>query len=350
SFSTLCDVMSTFPWTENFESVSTPDLPLCWLAVDNNSDGDEWKTYTTYGVGGSIAAGLYTDFNSGANDDYLILPQFALTGNQRLKFSVRARSSGEPNDYEVLLSTTGYTPADFTTSLMPLTTVSSTTHTEITPIDLSAYTGNVYIAIHVPSGGLDGYYIYFDDFVLEDIPSCPSPMDLTASGLTSSSADLGWTDAGSANLWDVYVVPAGDPAPDASTTTTDVGVTTNPYTKSGLTDSTAYEFYVRTDCGGGDISIWVGPYPFQTLCVSTIVPYTLDFESVTTPNLPICGTLETLNGNDWETANVSGSGFSSNVLRYSWNSSQSADTWFYTQGLDLTGGTSYQLSFSYGNN
>src|SRR5690606_19084711 len=73
-------------------------------------------------------------------------------------------------------------------------------------------------------------------------------------------------------------------------------------------------------------------------------------ESVTTPNLPICGTLETLNGNDWETANVSGSGFSSNVLRYSWNSSQSADTWFYTQGLDLTGGTSYQLSFSYGNN
>src|SRR5690606_12135871 len=160
--------------------------------------------------------------------------------------------------------------------VMPVTTVSSTTHTEITPIDLSAYTGNVYIAVHIPNSSTDGWYIYFDDFVLEEIPSCLAPTTLAATGMTTTSADLSWTDTNTpaASTWDVHVVPAGDPAPDASTTPTDVGVTTNPYNKTGLTDNTDYEFYVRADCGGGDLSTWVGPFAFTTPCGTMVAPWT----------------------------------------------------------------------------
>uniref|UniRef100_UPI003007FBEC choice-of-anchor J domain-containing protein n=1 Tax=Mesoflavibacter sp. CH_XMU1404-2 TaxID=3107766 RepID=UPI003007FBEC len=206
SFTTLCNPITSYPWSEDFESVSTPDLPNCWSYINNNGDTDYWRTYTTYGVGGSTTAGLYTDFNSGNNDDYLVLPQFTLTGNERLKFSVRARSSSEPNDYRVVLSTLGSTPTDFTEELLPLTQVSSTTQTEITPIDLSGYTGDVFIAIHVPSGGLDGYYIYFDEFVVEPIPSCIQPGALTASNVTSSSADLSWTAGGTETSWNIELV------------------------------------------------------------------------------------------------------------------------------------------------
>ncbi len=106
-FTTLCDAISLLPWTEDFEGVTTPDLPSCWMQIDENADGDFWKTWTGNGVGGSQAAGIYTDINGGDNDDYLILPSFVLTGNEQLKYFVKAYSSGEPNDYRVVLSTTG---------------------------------------------------------------------------------------------------------------------------------------------------------------------------------------------------------------------------------------------------
>src|SRR5690606_18791840 len=114
SFTTLCEAISIFPWTENFEGITAPALPDCWNQINANNDGDFWKTWTGgYGVEGSISVGLYTDGNSGNNNDYLVLPQFTLTGNQRFKFSVRARSSSEPNDYRVVLSTTGNSSSDF---------------------------------------------------------------------------------------------------------------------------------------------------------------------------------------------------------------------------------------------
>ena len=51
----------------------------------------------------------------------------------------------------------------------------------------------------------------------------------------------------------------------ATGTATDAGVTANPFTKSGLTAGTAYDFYVRADCGSGSTSAYVGPFTFTTL-------------------------------------------------------------------------------------
>lgn len=260
AFTTLCTSIASFPWAEDFEGISTPDLPTCWDESNNNADGDFWRTYSGFGVSGSNAAGLNTDFNSGSNDDYLILPQFTLTGNERLKYNVRARSSFEPNDYKVVLSTTGSAPADFTTDLLGLTEVSNTTHEEQV-INLSAYTGDVYIAIHVPAGGLDGYYIYFDNFTVEELPSCLEPSDLTVTSFTENSADLSWTAGDSETLWNIEVVDitAGG---TATGTATETGVT-NPYTVSGLVADNFYEFYLQADCGGS-VSAWVGPVTVYT--------------------------------------------------------------------------------------
>jgi GEVED domain len=170
SFTTPCTPMTVFPYTENFNSVTTPALPSCYVSNDANADGDTWISYSTYGTGGSNCAGLYTDGNAGLNNDYLILPVMTLTGDQRMRFSVAARSSGEPSDYRVVMSTTDNSPASFTTVLKPLTTVNTTTQTPISWIDLTPYTGTVYIAINVPAGGLDGYYLYVDDITVDTAP------------------------------------------------------------------------------------------------------------------------------------------------------------------------------------
>jgi hypothetical protein len=192
TFATLCNPISTFPYSENFDGVTTPALPNCWSVLDVNADGDKWITYTGYSQSGNNSVGLYTDYNAGANNDFLISPQFNLSGIKRLKYSVRARSSGEPNDYRVLLSTTGSSASDFSTVLLPLTSVSSTSYSQVI-IDLSMYSGNVYIAFNVPSGGLDGYYIYIDDVIIEDTPN-------TWTGTTSNS----WNTSGN---WSLGTVP-----------------------------------------------------------------------------------------------------------------------------------------------
>lgn len=43
-------------------------------------------------------------------------------------------------------------------------------------------------------------------------------------------------------------------------------------------------------------------------------------------------------------------GFSTNVLRCAYNPSNTANVWFFTQGINLVGGTQYTIAYKYGNN
>ncbi len=157
---TMCDPFDAQAFCENFDSGS-PTQP-CWTVDNANADADSWNMdYTSNTYSGDQTASIYTDYNAGANDDWLITPQLILTNNEIFSFYYRVQSSGEPNDMEVLLSTTGTDPADFTTTLIPLATYSNTTYSLMT-LDLSAYSGEVFIAFHIPAGGSDGWYMYVD--------------------------------------------------------------------------------------------------------------------------------------------------------------------------------------------
>jgi hypothetical protein len=108
---------------------------------------------------------------------------------------------------------------------------------------------------------------YFDDVAIDDVtfveaPACPDPTLLTASNITTTSADLGWTENGSATTWDIEY---GMTPYTATGTPTIAGTATNPHNLTGLTSGTSYDFYVRADCGGTTgTSQWVGPYTFTT--------------------------------------------------------------------------------------
>lgn len=175
---TTCDAFAV-PFTEGFNSTSATEG--CWSVINTNGDSDSWNMgYAVTPIEGDQSAMIYTDGNGGANNDYLISPRITLNGNQRLIFKYKVQSSFEPNDFAVLLSTTGNTAADFTTTLSPLTSYSNTT-TETKVIPLSGVTGDVYFAWHVPAGGLDGWRLYIDEVVVEDIPAvAPSCVNITS--------------------------------------------------------------------------------------------------------------------------------------------------------------------------
>src|SRR5699024_918676 len=143
-----------------------------WRIINANSDGDYWGIGTGDAHSGDYEAVINTDLNSGNNDDYLVTPPIILTGQESMRFYYKVASSGEPNDFEVLLSTTGSSTSDFTDTLMANHAYSNDTYKD-TVIDLTGYADTVYIAFHVPQGGLDGWELYIDDVCFG--PCTPTP-------------------------------------------------------------------------------------------------------------------------------------------------------------------------------
>jgi hypothetical protein len=112
----------------------------------------------------------------------------------------------------------------------------------------------------------------------EPLPLCPTPTTPTVTAITNESAQLGWTENGSATMWDIeYGV-----SPYTFTGTPTISGVTNPYLLSGLDPSTTYQFKVRSDCGG-EQSEWSATQTFTTLCDVYNLPLSETFDAATFP-------------------------------------------------------------------
>ena len=100
---------------------------------------------------------------------------------------------------------------------------------------------------------------------------------LSASNVTSTSADVSWS---STNTTASYLVEYGPHNFTPGTGLTATTQSTN-ITLTGLTHSTNYDLYVYTLCGATDTSIASQVLQFSTLCdaISTL-PYSVDFENI----------------------------------------------------------------------
>ncbi len=176
---------------------------------------------------------------------------------------------------------------------------------------------------------------------------CLPPTLLTVADVTTTTATLEWTPSGGELRWIVVYGPSGF---NPNTTGSNRGAQINPeITLTGLSFGTTYDFYVKATCGRRNESPLAGPTSFTTECPIATVPYLMDFETATEPDLPICTSVENAGtGFDWETYNDPGLGFTGNVLSSGWSVTEPANTWFYTQGIQLMAGTSYEISYKYG--
>lgn len=265
TFVTSCLAVDSF--SENFDGVATPALPTCWSKVLDNGVSTYASVSTSDSADYSAPNGVALYNSSSPSDSNIMLVSPVLSnlsaGTNQLRLF--ARATEDTQDIEVGTITN---PTDGSTFTALETVNLTTTHTEYT-IPFTSYTGtDTYIAIRRLSTSTYTY-VYLDDITWEVTPTCVAPAtgSLTATNITSTSADLGWTESGSATVWDIELGLAGF---TPTGTPTELGVTANPYAATLLTANTSYDFYVRASCGSGDASDWRGPFTFYTgHCIPT---------------------------------------------------------------------------------
>ncbi len=312
---TACAPIATLPYTENFDSyvgstttsVSVNNLPVCWSNL-NHGTSTSYSGYPIIYTGSAAsspnAMRFYTYITSGTYDDQIaVMPQIDVTtlpmNTLQVTFDARVNATSYPFTLVVGIMTN---PANKST-FVPIDTITTqvTTYSNY-EIPFSHYTGTgAYIAFMAPQPTTGYNYGYVDNVTVELIPSCPKPTHLTASNPTTNTISLSWTENGSASNWVVEYGPVGF-AHGAGTT---VNVTGTPSTTvTGLNGGTMYDFYVKSDCGGGDVSAWSLLATGTTLCDAiTQYPYTEDFEN-TGFNLPACWTnTNDVGSTDWEVTN-----------------------------------------------
>jgi hypothetical protein len=276
--------------------------PICWSEASGDLTASTTLTGTTSnwlkksnGFANANSANVAAAVNLFSNStNWLISNQIDLgttPGMYRLKYKyavtsyngTAAVSTLSSHKVDVVVSTDGgatWSNTNIIKTYAGAGTYSNTGAEEL--VNLTSYSGVIkiaFVATCVSSTDID---FHLDDVQVEAIPSCISPTDLAATAITDTQAVLSWSTGGSGeSSWDIALGVNGF-SPTGTPTQTGVS---NAYTYSGLTPNTAYEYYVRADCGGGDWSVWSGPYAFTTLCTA-VSEFTLNFDADT--NLPAC--------------------------------------------------------------
>ncbi|RLD46444.1 MAG: hypothetical protein DRI86_03135 [Bacteroidetes bacterium] len=150
-------------------------------------------------------------------------------------------------------------------------------HKEV--FDLSAYrTTDVRFRFHLSnnSGQIKSGWYIDDIHVFENNQQDPS--SLTESNITNNSAELNWTEEGSASSWKIKYGVAGF---DPNTSGTTISTNSKPYTLNGLSAVTTYEWYVQS-VYGSSFTDWTGPVKFTTEqdpSITQSIPFYENWES-----------------------------------------------------------------------
>ncbi|MFA6059178.1 MAG: LamG-like jellyroll fold domain-containing protein [Taibaiella sp.] len=124
---------------------------------------------------------------------------------------------------------------------------------------------------------LSSYHTWnVEEFILADFitPSCPVPVNLTATDIDTNSAVLRWQSTAPAHIIEYglhqYVPGTGNSVVSFS----------DSLFLDNLSLATSYDFYMKDSCGVNNTSAWVGPFNFNTLTVCP-EPYSIIADSIT---------------------------------------------------------------------
>ncbi|MFZ5433604.1 MAG: choice-of-anchor J domain-containing protein [Calditrichota bacterium] len=335
----------TYGFSEGFELVATPNLPLCWLQQNLDTYTYTWNTYTTTPHSGLICARVYGYVSGGgAPNDWLLSQAVVLSSDTTylLGYWVRLSSSS----YTLNLGVYAGTTQDNTAMTTSLETEYQVTNTEWGYHEVSftpPSSGLYYIGWQATAASSQSGYIYLDDIALWPQGACTPPSSVTVNAATG---------ADSAKLEAVAL--------------------------GGTGGAYEYQWYTGIDCqtgneivGANTDSLWVfssGSYSCKAWIVDDVdcalcdsgyadvidcdVPLTLPinegFETTTGTLLPTCWIAEDVNGDGrpWRTNTV----YPRTGARYAYNqysTGTATDDWMFTRGIALTANDTIVVDYWY---
>ncbi|MCQ2343773.1 MAG: choice-of-anchor J domain-containing protein [Paludibacteraceae bacterium] len=291
TFRAACDVITTFPFTEDFEA---PEFPApCWENISLSSGdyyGEDypgiWYRYsTTYSssyMNGFGCAKL--DGEVGASAILSTPPiQFQADREYHMSFYMYRATTSYYTDYvKVYLSDSqtsiaGATLLNHTVCYDPQTLSSGPVQISF---DLpSGISGNKYIVFY---GMYNNYgYVYIDDINIDIYPTCRDLNSVAVESTTATtmtvSADMGPNHQG--------VIFAYAPATAASVADTigSVYSTTGTAVIQGLTAGTTYKVYARGVCSETDSTAWTDAITGTTMASDCFEPQNLHIVGIVGP-------------------------------------------------------------------
>ncbi|TDS57884.1 choice-of-anchor J domain-containing protein [Myroides indicus] len=272
------------PFTESFETNSLSKD--CWVILDINDDSanttattNQWHfiSGTANAYEGSYSMRFYGAGTEKIHDDWLISPSFEVDSTKiyQVSYYYKTHWTSGSNEFEVLLSNKGVNPDSFTTVLLPEQTYSGLGEYRKQSLYIQNTHGKVNVAWHVIAKG--AAYVFIDMVAIKEVDCIGPEEEVEISGLGTKEATFSWED----NLnsqWEYFVQEAiGGGAPVGSGVLAN-GKSAKVTRTSGaggvnLEPDTDYVFYVRSNCGPGKNSSWVGPIYFRTLCDSQPLPF-----------------------------------------------------------------------------
>ncbi|WP_235924338.1 GEVED domain-containing protein [Flavobacterium lotistagni] len=261
SLTPLCST-PVYPYSENFEGVTVPAIPNCTSTVVTT--GAAMIT-----VNNVVPYYGFTNKNLktasvAATDTWFFTRLISLTAGNTYRVSYKYGGSRELAQFnqrmQVKIGTVN-TAAGMTTLLANHDAIKSSPNT-FTFHFVAPGTGNYYL-------GFNGYaafnqgYLQIDEISLGD-PTCSPPTSLTPASVTYNSAIVGWTAPSPApSAGYEYYVSTSATAPIATSSISGV-IAGTVTTLTGLTSSTTYYIWVRSNCAGV-YSAWSTLASFTTL-------------------------------------------------------------------------------------
>ena len=296
TISTLCG-METAPWTEDFEGlgfdVISGDFDPCYTI--GNSATYFWQTgqgTTPTGNSGptrdhTTGSGKYgyteVDFNfNGDLEAEMVTMEIDLDTLSTPELSFWWHAAGSNIDE---LTVDIFDGRSWNQEL----TINNTNNTlQSVPgdpwkeavVDLINYVGDTiklrFTASRVTASGFNSTQSDWaiDDIAIDNAPTCFKPTAIASTASTTTSVTLNWITGGASNWQIEYGVPGFTLG-----TGTIINALSNPFTVTGLSPSSSYEFWLRDSCSATDLSDWAGPFTFSTSCGNAVAPYVEDFEN-----------------------------------------------------------------------
>ncbi|MCX6279109.1 MAG: GEVED domain-containing protein, partial [Bacteroidetes bacterium] len=334
SFSTSCGVL-TVPYCQDF---TTAFFPACWSQTFSGITSDRWSISNTAIAGGTADEAKCT-YHLGIGVSRLITPQLNTTGMSFVQLAFRQMFDDYSSGSGVTISLESrFDGGDWTAEWSHAAGINADIPAELKVLNIAVLGDSMELAWTVNGDHYNINYWYIDNVCITPL-SCPPPAALTATGITTTSANLNWMLVGSETAWE-YVYGVSPLAPPTGSGTATSSSTVNPI--SGLSSATQYQYYVRANCGAG-FSAWAGPFTFTTLCSGiavTTFPFTENFNAAVVP--PLCWS-EIITNTDYHwKASISNPGWAD--VEYD-PAPASQNEWLVTPVMDFTSLSHPRLSF-----